>query len=225
MKDNIDWGKANQIIGEGLYSGLAKVLMEVSHRQLARFGNRNSKDNPSILEIGAGRGEHFDFVKNDFSQYVMSDISTWGKSTIDEIIKKDKRVSFEIQDIEELTFTDETFDRVICSCVLIHVDQPYLALGELNMVTRSGGTISLYIAADPGVLLRLIRFIVTAPKMKKLDVPYDLINALSHRNNAGGLIEMCKFVFKDSKMKISYHPFRIKSWNFSTHIIVNIIKN
>ncbi len=224
MQDNIDWEKVNQIVGKGLYSGFAKFLMNLSHRNLAKFGKKRSAKGAKILEIGAGRGEHFLFVRNDFSEYVMSDVSDWGKVQIQEIIAKDSRVRFEIQDVQKIDFPDNSFDQVICSCVLIHVDQPFEALMEMRRVTKQGGVISIYLACDPGVLLRLMRFIVAAPKMKHLEVPYSLINALSHRNNVGGLIEMSKHVFKSSKISFTYYPFRIRSWNFSTHIILNIEK-
>lgn len=60
--------------------------------------------------------------------------------------------------------------------------------------------------------------------MTKLVVSYSLINALSHRNNVGGLIKMAKHVFSDSQVKIEYYSFKLKSWNASTHVVVNIIK-
>ena len=144
MRDDIDWVKANIIVGEGLYSGLSKVLVDVSHRQLAQFGNIKTCESPVILEIGAGRGEHLKFVKADYSKYVMTDISEWGKAEIEEIIKLDHRISFELANIEKLSFPDNTFDRLICTCVLIHVDEPFLALEELKRVTKPGGVISFY---------------------------------------------------------------------------------
>ena len=113
---------------------------------------------------------------------------------------------------------------MLFAVVLIHIDQPFQALRELERVTKKGGLISFYIAADPGALLRLMRKIITLPKMKDLGVPYSLLNALSHRNNAGGLVEMSKYVFKDSIITFTYYPFLVKSWNLSTHIIVNVLK-
>jgi hypothetical protein len=63
---------------------------------------------------------------------------------------------------------------------------------------------------------------LTAPKMKKLSSPYLLINAISHRNSANGIIEIAKHVFRDDQVQIKYLPFRIRSWNLSTHIIINV---
>jgi ubiquinone/menaquinone biosynthesis C-methylase UbiE len=224
MKDDINWDRTNALVSKGLYSGFSRFLLDTSHKQLAKFGNRHAKPGNSILEIGAGKGEHYTFVRSDFSQYLMTDISYWGKTEIEKIISSDDRVRFELQDIEKLSLQANTFDRVICSCVLIHIDQPFQALRELERVTKKGGLISFYIAADPGALLRLMRKIITLPKMKDLGVPYSLLNALSHRNNAGGLVEMSKYVFKDSKITFTYYPFLVKSWNLSTHIIVNVLK-
>jgi ubiquinone/menaquinone biosynthesis C-methylase UbiE len=154
----------------------------------------------------------------------MTDISAWGKSVISSITEYDNRVSFELQDVQKLRFADNSFGRVICSCVLIHVDEPFKAMKELLRVTESGGVCSFYLAAEPGALLRLMRYFITAPKMKNLDVPYNLLNAFSHRNRVDGLIEIAKYVFKDSKIWFVYYPFRIRSWNLSTHVIVNVIK-
>jgi ubiquinone/menaquinone biosynthesis C-methylase UbiE len=224
MKDDINWEKANSVVGQGLYSGITKLFMSVTHKQLAKFGNKLSNPDDHILEIGAGRGEHYNFVNGNFSRYLMTDITAWGKTEIEKIISADNRVSFELQDIESLSFQDNTFDRVICSCVLIHVDQPFQALKELERVTKQGGIISFYIAAEPGFLLRFMRLILTLSKMKKLEMSYKLLNALSHRNNVGGLIEISKHVFKNSKISFSYYPFFVRSWNLSTHIIVNVVK-
>jgi hypothetical protein len=35
--------------------------------------------------------------------------------------------------------------------------------------------------------------------------------------------DIAKHVFSDSRLRVSYYPFGIKSWNLSTHMIVNII--
>ena len=133
MIDDIDWEKANIAVSSALYSGFTKVLVNLSHKQLARFGNKHSNDRASVLEIGAGSGEHFFFVKKSFESYTMTDISSWGKSKIDDIVKNNPRVVFDTQDVQKLKYSDESFDRLICTCVLMNVDQPYQALQEMNL--------------------------------------------------------------------------------------------
>jgi ubiquinone/menaquinone biosynthesis C-methylase UbiE len=139
LRNDINWEEVNHIVARELYSGLTKILVDVSHKNLAKFGNKLTPESSKVLEIGSGRGEHFRFVKGKFSEYVMSDISDWGRTHIESIMKEDSRVRFELQNIEKLDFPDNSFDRVICTCVLMHVDQPFEALMEMHRVTRPGG--------------------------------------------------------------------------------------
>ena len=62
----------SELIGQRS-TGLLSLLWKYPHKLLedGHVSNKGFK----ILEIGAGEGEHFDFVKQDFSKYVMSDIN------------------------------------------------------------------------------------------------------------------------------------------------------
>jgi phosphatidylethanolamine/phosphatidyl-N-methylethanolamine N-methyltransferase len=222
MENQIDLDSLNSIVNDALYSGCSKFLIDTSHRQLARFGNKTDTSYGRILEIGAGRGEHFEFVSKNFSEYVMTDISDWGVTEIQAILKKEPRVQFQIQDMQNMSFEDGVFDRVIVSCVLAHVVDPYRAMSEVKRVSKKGATCSFFISADPGVLMRYVRALITRPKMKGLEIPYSLLNAISHRNSAHGILQIAKHVFRNDQIKIRYYPFRIRSWNLSTHIILNV---
>ena len=222
MKNNIDWDEVNKVVNTQIYSGLSGKLLQLTHKQLAAFGNKFQTQHDNVLEIGAGQGEHFPFVNTNFAKYTMSDISDWGAPDISKILETDNRVTFEIQDIQALTYPDSSFDRVITTCVIAHVDEPYESILEVRRVTKNEGTCSFLVSADPSILLRFIRAMLTAPKMKKLSSPYLLINAISHRNSANGIIEIAKHVFRDDQVQIKYFPFRIRSWNLSTHIIINV---
>ena len=222
MKNNIDWDEVNKVVNTQIYSGFSGKLLQLTHKQLASFGNKFQKQQDNVLEIGAGQGEHFPFVNKNFTTYTMSDISEWGTAEISKILEIDNRVNFDKQDIQALTYPDNSYDRVITTCVIAHVDEPYESFLEVRRVTKNEGTCSFLVSADPSILLRFIRATLTAPKMKKLGSPYLLINAISHRNSAGGIIEIAKHVFRDDQVQIKYFPFRIRSWNLSTHIIINV---
>jgi ubiquinone/menaquinone biosynthesis C-methylase UbiE len=222
MKNNINWDEVNKVVNTQIYSGLSGKLLQLTHKQLAAFGNKFQTQHDNVLEIGAGQGEHFPFVNTNFAKYTMSDISDWGAPDISKILETDNRATFEIQDIQALTYPDSSFDRVITTCVIAHVDEPYESFLEVRRVTKNEGTCSFLVSADPSILLRFIRAMLTAPKMKKLSSPYLLINAISHRNSANGIIEIAKHVFRDDQVQIKYLPFRIRSWNLSTHIIINV---
>jgi len=225
LKNRINWEYTNQIIGDAIYGGFSGLLLRQSHRQLASFGNSKARKEGRVLEIGAGRGEHFKFVNNGFQEYIMSDISNWGLKDIHSILQENINVRFEIQDVQRLSYLDSVFDRVIMSCVLSHVEDPYESLSEIRRVTKPGGIISFFVSADPSLLLRLIRRFLTTPKIKNLSIPYKLYNALSHRNACSNLIEISKYVFADDHVNVRYLPFRIRAWNLSTHVIVDVIKS
>jgi ubiquinone/menaquinone biosynthesis C-methylase UbiE len=228
MNTPFDVDKITIEVQQKLYKGNSAKLLKKAHKDLTKFGNKklgiSNKFYLNILEIGSGSGELFEYVDKNFDKYYMTDISEWGKSKIEELAKEDTRIKFEVQDIEKLNFNGGTFDRVLVSCVLAHVTEPYQALEELRRVTKKNGVISMALSTDPSLLLRLIRRIFITKKMKGLPIPYDLCNAILHRNNPKAVINMVRWIYQYDAIKIDYYPLKIKSWNFSTHIIVNIIK-
>jgi ubiquinone/menaquinone biosynthesis C-methylase UbiE len=211
-----------------LYTGKSQFLIHRSHVNLTKYGNnlvkKNKLNQSKILEIGSGNGELFKHVNKKFSSYQMTDISSWGAEEIRKLIIQDERITFETADVEKLQYENDYFDRILLTCVMAHLTEPFKAAEELRRVTKSSGLISIFVTADPSVLLRIIRKIFVSNKMKKLGIPYKLWTSIEHRNNPMSLIEIIKYVFKDDVIKIKYYPFRLKSWNLSTHIVIHIIK-
>jgi ubiquinone/menaquinone biosynthesis C-methylase UbiE len=229
MQTPFDFGELTKKVSENLYKGTSRKLFNKTHKDLAKFGNKLAKKGEfkqnKILEIGAGSGEFYDYVNKDFQSYLMTDISDWGKQEILNLAKKDPRIEFDQQNVEEIKFENDHFDRVIVSCVIAHVTEPYKALEELRRVVKPGGVISIFVSTDPSILLRIARRIFIQKKMKNLPIPYKLLNSIQHRNTPTSIIDMVQWIYKNDKIKIDYIPFRVKSWNLSTHLIVNIQKN
>jgi SAM-dependent methyltransferase len=193
-------------VSKSLYEGKSGYLLNKTHKHLTKFGNRKNEikkaNTNRILEIGAGKGELYTYIKGNYDQYFMTDVSSWGKEEIEKITETDKRVVFELQDIENLKYQDNFFDRVLVTC----------------------GIISMAVSTDPSILLRIIRKLLIIKKMKNLDIPYELFIATQHRNNPLGILGMVNWIYRKDKIYTKYYPFKLKLWNFSTHIIVNIIK-
>jgi phosphatidylethanolamine/phosphatidyl-N-methylethanolamine N-methyltransferase len=215
-------------LSESLYSGNSGYLINQTHKQLTNFGNKKAKNKKTeykrILEIGAGKGELYQYVKGDFAEYLMTDISSWGENEINKITKADKRIKFELQNIENLTYPDNHFDRILVTCVVAHVDEPFKALEELRRVASPDGVLSIAVSTDPSIFLRIIRKLLVLRKMRNSEIPYDLHIAIQHRNNPLAILTMVKWIFEKDEIQIKYYPFRIKSWNLSTHLIINIVK-
>jgi ubiquinone/menaquinone biosynthesis C-methylase UbiE len=215
-------------VSQALYKGNSGYLLNKTHRHLTKFGNArtvlNNSTHNKILEIGAGKGELFEYVTGNFEKYYMTDISSWGEEDIRKIIEKDNRVSFELQNIEELRYPDNFFDRVLVTCVVAHVDEPFKALEELRRVTKPQGVISIAVSTDPSFLLRVIRKILIIKKMKNLEIPYELFIAIQHRNSPLGIMNIVNWIYRNDEVYSRYYPFKLKFWNISTHIIVDIVK-
>lgn len=173
-----------------------------------------------MLEVGSGNGEHLDFVKHGFDEYVMIDLrktllnSKWGA---------DNRVRTLEGNAEFMPFEAGEFDRVISTCLLHHVDNPELVLNEINRVLSENGVATLFLSCDPGLAVRTLRRVTVAKSARKKGFQgYNLMIAREHRNHFGSLLEMAKFAFRNREIQVSYYPFGLKSWNLNGYAILTI---
>ena len=102
-------------------NGLASKIM---HRLLERKLDRTHFSR--VLEIGANKGEHLPHVRHPFDEYIMSDI----EDRIDQN-QLNERVSFSIQDVCNLQFPNNYFDRVIVTCVTVSYTHLTLPTSDL----------------------------------------------------------------------------------------------
>ena len=106
-----------------------------------------------VLEAGCGTGAQTVILatKNPEAQIIAIDASQ------DSIVKAKataaqeaiSNVTFEIADIFDLPFEQESFDHVLVCFVLEHLEKPLAALGKLQKVLKKGGSITV-IEGDHG---------------------------------------------------------------------------
>jgi ubiquinone/menaquinone biosynthesis C-methylase UbiE len=197
--------------------GLRSKLWRYPHKIVEKkFATNVGK---TILEVGAGNGEHIPFVSPDFTRYVLTDISIGSLSRIKNADKFEKLQA----DAESLPFPDSTFDRIIAMCLLAHLKNPEDALREWFRVSKNGSTIHIYVPCEPGISLRFFRFLITAPAVKKLGYKgFDLFMAREHRNSALNLMKYINVVFKSSHIAKIKRPFPFLSWNLNLFYIFEI---
>lgn len=120
----------------------------------------------SLLDAGCGEGFVLSAVADRFPEMKLSGVDV--KEEAIEYAKKHfgERARFRPGSIYKLPFSDKSFDTVLCSEVLEHLDDPNRAVGELKRVARNYVVISvphepyfqwlnnlgrlLHLAADPG---------------------------------------------------------------------------
>jgi phosphatidylethanolamine/phosphatidyl-N-methylethanolamine N-methyltransferase len=194
-----------------LNTGLVGLMSNFMHRFIER-GIRESQSFPTVLEVGAGNGQHGRFVKHEYERYFESDIRVVEK---DEEIKISNRKISKIQlDAQNLSyFQDSSIDRLIATCVLVHLPNPESALLEWRRVVKPGGKISIYVPNEPGLLLRLFQTLTTAAKSTKHGFDYKSIHYREHRNMWIFCDLLIREIFSKSHIKKRSIPFAWLPWN------------
>jgi ubiquinone/menaquinone biosynthesis C-methylase UbiE len=170
-----------------------------------------------VLEVGANRGEHLQYVRHGFSQYYLTDLRLPPTSA-------DARVISAEADVEKLPFADSHFDRVISTCVFHHVNNPEVALQEARRVTKPGGLITILLPTDPGIAYRTVRSMTTVrvASRRGLGRQANLVHARAHHNHFWSLEKLMHAAFADDSVEERFWPLRVRSWNMNLLTIWNI---
>ena len=203
-----------------LRTGVVGSAQDRTHRALERRTPPGTRF-PRVLEVGAGKGEHFDFVRHEFEEYVETDI----RAADERIGRVDSRRRFEEADAQALPFEDASFDRVVATCLLLHLPEPEAGLREWRRVTRSGGVLSLLVPCDPGAFVRSTRQVLTMPAVRRSGFQgYKLFNARDHRNHVGSIDRLVKHTFRHDHLSVYRFPFGVDSWNLNAFFVYDVIR-
>jgi phosphatidylethanolamine/phosphatidyl-N-methylethanolamine N-methyltransferase len=211
-------------------SGFTKFSFQMTHKLLeknyhfhSRKMNRFREKNFRIIEIGAGKGEHLPFVKDDFSEYLMLDLFDPPENYFG---LENSRVKWIKADICGQLKDYGLFDRVIVMCVLHHLEDIESAVENMMRILKPGGAITIFLPSDPGLFNRLNRRIFVTSKAKKHGFfNYDLVNALEHRNHCYSIDKQLKYLFKDFNVSRKFYPINLPFYDFTLFSIWNITKN
>jgi SAM-dependent methyltransferase len=84
----------------------------------------------SVLEVGCGRGHLADILVRDH------DVTACDMAIDPDISARLPRVTFRLENVERLSFADASFDTVVCTHTLEHVQHLDVAIRELRRVAR-----------------------------------------------------------------------------------------
>ena len=128
-----EWhAKLNDEGGIGEWHNLARVLLEDGRLVRQR----------AVLEIGCGRGGFAEWLASVGAQLTAADFSPVAVET-GRSRSRDKTINWRVEDIQQLSFPDRSFDVVVSCETIEHVPDPRQAVGELARVLRPGGTLVL----------------------------------------------------------------------------------
>ena len=207
-----------------LRTGLIGVAQNRTHRAIEKRWSKHDVFE-QVLEVGAGAGAHRQFVKHQYQIYYETDIRVNHASSNKESSVADSNLRREFADITQLHYKDAVFDRVIATCLLLHLEKPEIALREARRVTKNLGVISILVPCEPGLFLRISRSLLTARKARRLGFQgYGLFNARDHINYLSGIDEMIRFVFEKDRIQVSRFPFHWPSWNLNLYYVYTICR-
>ena len=132
-----NWSEAYQ--GLNYSKSLSSQMIRQSHILVEKpFGPEVTFDR--VVEVGSGGGQHFPFVRHRFDEYIMTDASE-AMLDIARAAHQRSGVSFERSDPAALHFPDRSFDRLIATHVLEHMERPHAVLREWERVLKPGGRV------------------------------------------------------------------------------------
>lgn len=200
--------------------GLSACFLRKSHAWMeSAFTKKNHFSR--VLEVGAGTGTHINYLKHTYDMYVMTD-SNVEMLNIVRNHEPFNNVSIEEQNATKLNYPNNSFDRLIATHVLEHLERPHEVLREWHRVIKPGGTISILLPCDPGIAWRFGRAIGSRSKFKKIGMEYDYWMAREHINSINNLTSLIRYYFEE--INESWRPFLIPSTDvnlfYTCHITV-----
>ena len=211
-------------------SGSVGLLMNICHKGLENDIKYlcNKKSSDRILEIGAGTSPHINYINNKFDKYFFLENSKFSIKYLKKKFSKKNNIFYRLYSGRKIPFKSNYFDRIIISHVLEHISDPEFFLDEMIRKLKPGGSLSIALPCDPGILWRLGRFFLKIFSVKKklgiISEEYDYMIATEHINSIFNLRSILKFKYKKSIKKESYLPFKFKSIDLNLFYNITLIK-
>jgi 2-polyprenyl-6-hydroxyphenyl methylase/3-demethylubiquinone-9 3-methyltransferase len=155
---------------DGFLYGLHTLLEPLRGPYIvAALGNGRTTEGSRVLDIGSGGG----FLSSTLSDAGYDVIGIDPSMAAVQSAKENVAAAFARAVGEKLPFTDDSFEAVVCSEVLEHVDDPRAVVAEASRVLRPGG-VFVFSLPNRTLLSRLV-LIDVAQRMSLTSVlPQDL---------------------------------------------------
>jgi phosphatidylethanolamine/phosphatidyl-N-methylethanolamine N-methyltransferase len=209
-------------------SGSLGAAHRAMHQALER--RRSQMRFRAVLEVGAGNLEHYPFVAHSRERYIATDIRP---PTCGPLVKALESgdgpadLTFQLADATRLPYADNSIDRIVAGCLLIHLPDPLAAVVEWQRVCRPDGVIDFLVPCDPGLLSRAFRRVVSEPAAARRGVGrqvYRLVNAIEHVSSFSRVAALAGAALEsDRELKTNYYPFPLlPSWNLNAFAVFSV---
>jgi len=205
----------NREYAELIQEGSGGIFNRYIHRQLETNLNKSFYNN--VLELGSLNGYHKQFVNHKYNMYYETDILNKQTEKItNNYVRK-------YQDAENLIdFEDCSIDRVLATCLLSHLKDPEKCLLEIKRVIKRDGVISLWVANDPSILLRVLQVLFRKSKFKKLGLNYDSLQYRQHISYFTRIDYLINDIFSEFRIKKKSLPINNFWYHFNLATVYQI---
>ncbi len=188
-----------------------------------------------VLELGAAEGEHLPYVKSNFLEYWQTDVRySRVDIEVNSFTQEDgimpprgggKVIKAHLDASDLRRFPDEYFDRIVATCLILHLEDIPKSLMEWRRVLKVGGSISVYVHCEPGFLLRVAQALSTKRQFTKRGINYKLWQYSEHVTYYLRAKTLMLKAFENDKIIRKKFPINFLSWNFALWEIWHIEKN
>ena len=118
------------------------------------------RDGMSVLELGCGTGDMWtgrDDIIRRCSRLVLSDFSEGMLDKAKETLRDCDGIEYRVIDIQDIPFSDHTFDAVVANMMLYHVPDLRKGLREVKRVLKEDGTFYCATYGENGIMAYICR--------------------------------------------------------------------
>lgn len=123
----------------GVYDIFVNVINRKTHKKLKEIMPALIEPEDEVLECACGTGLLSAVIASKCRKLTATDFSKKMLKKAEKNCAAFHNISFADADITNLSFPDNSFDKVVAGNVIHLLDNPLTALGELNRVCKDGG--------------------------------------------------------------------------------------
>ncbi len=135
------WNRIRYTLYTPGYDLIARVFEESRKKSIDSL---QVQTGDNVLIIGAGTGLDLEFLPKD-CEITATDLTS---SMVDRILKRNQTLKLNVQAIvmdgQDLTFKDQSFDKIILHLILAVIPNPFACINEAARVLKKGGTVVVF---------------------------------------------------------------------------------
>ena len=122
-----------------VYDVFVNVINRKTHQKLKKIVSSLIGPGDTVLECACGTGLLSAVIAQKCRQLTATDFSEKMLKKAEKNCRAFRNITYAPADITALPFADGSFDKVVAGNVIHLLDNPMMALGELNRVCKDGG--------------------------------------------------------------------------------------